>query len=183
MNVEQIIEQVKNEVDDTVSESAMATWIYDAMVEIATQYGKVTQWEIEAEKSVLVDLPSDYLITANVLDSDKREYSDYTITEYGQIMFPIDGTFTVTYHRVPEALPDAGSPGFKTAIPEVHSIFHSAIALWCKAEYWDKESDSDQIESGFSDKFRGRFYQKVMTGASTLKGRAFRRRVIESAKW
>lgn len=168
---------LENEVDDSVSEGSLSAWVYSALVEISKLYGRVAEDSTAAVADVFYDLPADHLATILIRDSEGKEYHDYTITEYGQIAYDKDDTYTMQYFAMPEPLPTEESELLDT-IPAVHELFHVSIVDWCKQKFWDKESDADSEESRFADKFKISFYQQISDAAQVLKNRSRKRSKI-----
>lgn len=171
MNMREIIDQVNAEVDDVIDDSLFTGWVHSAQVNIAKAYGKITKWELNATKDVEDALPAAYLKTSQIFDSDGNRVLEYTITADGNIVFPESDKYEIHYHEIPDSPPASTDALFDAWVPDVHAIFHPAIVLWCKAEYWDYESSADNEESAFSNKFRQRFYHERDEGAKLLRDR------------
>ena len=184
MTITEIRAILEREINDTVTALNIAAWVYSAMVEIAKQYGRIVEWSRVAVLDTLYDLPTDYLATSAVIDSEGEPYFDYEITEFGQISFEKADTFNVQYFAVPAALSTNEATMLATT-PEVHELFHQAIVDWCKHKYWDKEASVlgvDPGESGFADKFKVSFYQQVAESVLVLKNRAHKKHRIRLAR-
>lgn len=172
MNLRKIIDMVCDQVDDTIEDKHFVGWVHSAQVNIAKEYGRIVKWEVYALKNLEEPLPNNFLKLAEIYDDDGKEVNEFIITPDGHIAFKSEGLYYVHYHRTPDPPPDEEDDFFDDWEPECHEIFHPTIILWCKAEYWDLESDSDREESGFADKFRQRFYREVRDAAQLLEDRA-----------
>lgn len=171
MDMRDIIDQVNAEVDDVIDDSLFTGWVHSAQVNIAKAYGKITKWALDATKDEEEALPAAYLKTSQIFDSDGNRVLDYKITADGNIVFPKSDGYEIHYHEIPSSPPASTALTFDAWTPDVHPVFHPAIVLWCKAEYWDYESSADNEESGFANKFRQRFYHERDEGAKLLKDR------------
>ena len=177
MTIDQIKEIVEDEIDDTVSDTSISAWVYMALVEISKLYGQIKEWSIAADADEFYDLPSDCLNTVGVYDGEGKDYFDYTISEFGQVLFDDEDTYNVQYFAMPAALP-ADSVAMLATTPAVHEIFHPTIIDWCKHKFWDKEADANGEESRFADKFKLSFYQQINDAALVLKNRSRKRSKI-----
>jgi len=176
VRVGKIISRVASEVDDTLNNALVAEWIDSAQLEIAKHYGRVVRLPMRnLSPEVEYELPADHLRMTKVLDSRNHEYLDFIVTGEGRFSVEQGGDYIILYHRVPDLLPPPSDPWFQDYETEVHEIFNLAIIAFCKAEYWDLESDSDREESSFADKYRQRFYNLLMDGVGVLRGRVSER--------
>lgn len=171
MKVKDVKARVESEVDNTIDGSNIVPWIDAAQLEIAKSYGKIATTEVVAAANTAYALPNDLLKVDIIENSLGKQVTDYTVSKYGRIKFPIAQTYTIYYHKVPTLLPPSTQAGYDETELEVHRIFELAVILWCKAEFWEMESDSDRQESQFADKFRGLFYHNVSEGTKILNAR------------
>jgi len=166
LTTEDIIKRVENEVDDILEEDMVMDWIDEALSQIAVFWGEPATTDIDAtgQKGEWLDLPSDFIKEAEVYDQDGKRCHSHTINSVGQIMFKVERNYTINYHKKPAPIDRED----KSKDLPINPMFHPSVVLWCKAEYWDFESDSDQVESQHANKFRELFYQTVREIARIL---------------
>ncbi len=177
MKISDIKATLEREINDSVTNANISSWVYSAMVEVSKVYGRITPWQQVALADTFYPLPLDYLATSTIRNSEGEHYFDYEITEFGEISFEDDDTYAIEYFAMPEALP-TNEVTMLGVTPAIHALFHPAIVDWCKHKYWDTEADADAEESMNADKFKNSFYQQVTTAVITLKNRARKKRKI-----
>jgi len=193
LNVGQVIDRVENEVDDVIEESWILDWIDSALSEIAIFYGDPASTTIEAEPKDFYPLPEDFLKEEEIFTEHGHKCYSYITTSQREIMFPLGGTYTVNYYKMPPRLirENPHEPEEEDYDPEflrnqnlpVHPLFHQSIVLWCKAEYWEFESDAKQAETYQSRRMREMFFQKVSEVSKILKNQVKQPQTIRLPHW
>ncbi len=161
-----------------ISVEKLAGWIDAAQKEIAKRHGQVVKLEVDATANVPVDLPDDYLGTAEVY-KDGYEYRHYRINEMGQITFPVSAEFVIHYSKFPDPI-DYTDDG---AEPEVHRVFHEAILSYCLYRYWDEEAEGVAEDLQTAQRYFADFARQVDEGAFILALRVHRPESIEVEGW
>jgi len=165
LTVQQVINSVEEEVDDIIDESLLLDWIDRAISEIAIFWGEPKSIMIEEEGEEPVtpgewySLPDDFIKESEIFDHKGKRCHSHIISSQKEIRFKVSRKYKLNYHSKPA--PIDREANLEEKVLPVNSLFHPAIILWCKAEYWDLESDSDQIESAHATKFRRMFYERV----------------------
>ena len=167
MNVKQIRETFEGLIDDSVDNSLLLIWINEAQDAIASEYGVKTSKQIIAVTDVEYPITSDFLRVLEVRNSDGEDYIWYNITEWGDISFADDDTYTIHYLKTPT--PVAGNNDI--AEPSVHDFLHSLIPVYAAAKFYDRESLGDTEESQMANKLMGQFEYNLAKRVKALKNR------------
>jgi len=180
LNFGQIRERYEEIVGETTSAAYLASVIDEAQAEIAKRFGKREKKNYyPTKKDSVHDLPENCLMVNEVRDSQDQLCLDYRVDRGMQISFPGKGHYKLYYTPVPEPI-DYMDNGSK---PDVHSIFHNDIVLYCVARYWQDNAEGIQGEEQKAQMMMDQFNARVDHSAKILRRNFHEDQVIEFEVW
>lgn len=137
---------VIGEVDD----AELATWMNEAQLDLALDFGRVTTVELVPDENGVAAPPPDSI---KVIDAAEG----YAWDGAGQMVFGLSGPVKVTYRAMPA--PEhvlTGSDPEQT--PDLPFAIHYLLAIFAAAMYWYRESEGDAEEMALAREWMSRYH-------------------------
>lgn len=138
----QIKTQAEALIDDIIADANVILWINECQSEdLGHDARKLGSASIAvADTSLWYDLPTDFLVVEEIVDSDDEEYTGEYKIRGTKIKFDTAGTWTLWYWGLPDAVTAL------TETPQAHTLMHYPIAIFVAAQHRALEADADPEE-------------------------------------
>ena len=111
------------------------------------------------------DLPQDILTLHEVRDLNNKPIFEYHVTPNGLISVFSETQYYIVYTRVPEPI----DYNDNDAEPEVHTVFHNDIIMFCLSRYWQSIAEAIPSEENKAQLLLNEFTRSVELAAKHLK--------------
>lgn len=159
MKVSQILQWVTENMSQVQPETVIQ-WSNEAQNFIAIEYPPMASTTFNPTNTVKeFILPNDYLSFVQMRDSDDELYDTSRLKTPipGFIRFNEEGSFTMYYGKVPQAM----STSQVDMDIQIHLILQPLIFDYLYYKYYDNYADGDEEESNFASKFYDYFTNKL----------------------